>query len=145
MKISERGRNLIQSFEQCRLDAYMPTPDDVPTIGWGHTGMDVQMGLRWTQEQADDAFERDIAKYEDCVTGCMRHPLTQSEFDACVSLCFNIGRGAFQQSTLVRKLNAQDFPAAAEEFLRWDKQAGKVLAGLTRRRKAEKELFEDFA
>ena len=140
--ISERGLDLIKEFETCKLDAYMPTPDDVPTIGWGHTGADVQMGLRWSQEQADAALALDIKRFEKCVNDAVSVALTQYEFDACVSLAFNIGTGAFRNSTLVKKLNAGDYDGAAAEFQRWNKQAGKELAGLTRRRGAERDLFE---
>lgn len=142
MNISERGLNLIKEFETCKLDAYMPTPDDVPTIGWGHTGPDVVMGLRWTQEQADAALAHGIKRFEKGVLDAVTAELTQHEFDACVSLAFNIGTGAFKGSTLVKKLNAGDYDGASAEFGRWNKQAGKVLAGLTRRREAERELFE---
>lgn len=142
MKTSERGLDLIKSFEQCRLDAYLPTPDDVPTIGWGHTGDDVHMGQRWTQEQADFALTQDIQRFERAVEEAVTVELTQHEFDACVSLAFNIGTGAFRTSTLVKMLNAGDKAGASAQFERWNKQAGKVLAGLTRRREAERDLFE---
>ena len=142
MNISERGLDLIKEFETCKLDAYMPTPDDVPTIGWGHTGTDVQMGLRWTQDQADAALAHDIKRFEKGVENAVTVPLTQHEFDACVSLAFNIGTGAFKGSTLVKLLNASDYDGASLQFARWTKQAGKTLAGLVRRREAERELFE---
>ena len=145
MNIGERGIALIKEFETCKLDAYMPTPDDVPTIGWGHTGADVQMGMRWTQEQADAALASDLKRFEKGVNDAVKVPLTQPEFDACVSLAFNIGTGAFKGSTLVRLLNASDFDGAALQFARWNKQAGKELAGLTRRRLAERELFDSTA
>lgn len=142
MKISDRGIDLIKQFEQCRLVGYLPTPADVPTIGWGHTGPEVIIGLRWTQEQADAQLSADLERFEKAVTACVKVPLTQQEFDACVSLAFNIGTGAFKNSTLARKLNAGDYDGAAAEFKRWNKQAGRELAGLTRRREAERELFE---
>lgn len=142
MNISERGVALIKSFEQCRLVGYLPTPDDVPTIGWGHTGAEVKIGTVWTQEQADQQFTVDVERYEKCVNDTVTAALTQFEFDACVSLCFNIGTGQFKSSTLVKKLNAGDHDGAAAEFRRWNKQAGKELAGLTRRRAAERDLFE---
>jgi lysozyme len=100
------------------------------------------MGDTCTQEQADAWFLEDVAWAEDCVNGAVNVPLTQQEFDACVSLCFNIGYTAFKGSTLVRKLNESDYDAASLQFLRWDKQRGQVLAGLTKRRMAEVRLFE---
>ena len=140
MKISEQGLDLIKSFEQCRLKAYKPTPDDVWTCGWGST-QGVTESTCWTQEQADMALLQDVADAEKCVGKNVRVPLTQNEFDALVSLTFNIGCGAFAGSTLLKLLNSSDYDGAAQQILRWDKQAGKPLAGLTRRRQAEKEMF----
>lgn len=142
MNISERGLDLIKSFEKCRLVAFKPTPNDVYTIGWGHTGPDVEQHTVLTQQQADDALIRDVTFAERCVTGCVTAELSQFEFDACVSLCYNIGCHAFRNSTLVKLLNASDYDGAAEQFARWNRQAGVELAGLTTRREAERLLFE---
>ena len=142
MNIGQAGIDLIKSYEKLRLKAYLPTPDDVWTIGWGHTGSDVVEGLVWTRERADEAFLEDTALVEKCVNGAVTLPLTQNEFDACCSLCFNIGCGAFKGSTLAKKLNASDLAGAEAEFKRWNRQAGKELAGLTRRRAQEAVLFE---
>lgn len=144
MKLGERGRALIQSYEKCRLEAYMPTPNDVPTLGWGHV-RGVAMGDTCTQEQADAWFLEDIAWVEDCVNRAVTATLLQTEFDALASLCFNIGCRAFSNSTLVKELNAGDYDKASEQFLKWDKQRGQVLAGLTARRHAEQQLFEETA
>lgn len=139
MKIGPAGLALIKSFESLRLEAYLPTPDDVPTIGYGHTE-GVQMGDVWTEAEADAALLEDVAKFEACVEKAVNVPMRQNEFDACVSLAFNIGCKAFRDSTLVRMLNDGE-NGAADQFLRWDKQAGKRLRGLTRRREAERDLF----
>ena len=144
MKIGPQGTALIQSYEKCQLEAYMPTANDVPTIGFGHTRA-VAMGDTCTQEQADAWFLEDVAWVEDCVNRAVRKLLSQNEFDACCSLCFNIGCRAFSGSTLVKLLNEEDFDTAALEFLKWDKQAGQILAGLLNRRKAEQALFEEIA
>lgn len=141
MNIGQAGIDLIKSFEQCRLHAYLPTPDDVWTCGWGST-QGVTKDTVWTQEEANAHFLEDIAWVEKCINGAITVPLTQNEFDACCSLCFNIGCNAFKGSTLARKLNASDFNGAEAEFKRWNKQAGKELAGLTRRRAQEAVLFE---
>ncbi len=141
MKLGDAGADLIKSFESCRLKAYLPTPDDVWTIGYGHTE-GVKEGDTCTQEEADAWFLEDVEWAEDCVNRAVTSQLTQNEFDALVSLCFNIGCGAFGKSTLVKLLNAGDYDAAAHEFGRWNKQRGTVLAGLTRRRTAEEQLFE---
>lgn len=140
MKTSAEGIDFIKSFEQCRLTAYKPTPDDVWTCGWGST-KGVTESTCWTQEQADMALLQDVMEAEKCVGKCVRVPLTQNEFDALVSLTFNIGCGAFAGSTLLKLLNNYDYDGAAQQILRWDKQAGRPLAGLTRRRQAEKEMF----
>ena len=144
MKLGPQGTALIQSYEKCVLSAYMPTPHDVPTIGYGHT-RGVAMGDTCTQEQADAWFLEDVAWAEDCVRRAVTSILSQTEFDALVSLCFNIGCKAFSGSTLVKDLNALDFDSASEQFLVWDKQHGQVLAGLLNRRKAEQELFNSTA
>ncbi len=141
MKIGPQGIALIQCYEDCRLAAYLPTADDVPTIGFGHT-RNVALGDTCTKEQADAWFLEDIAWVETCVNKAVTASVNQNEYDALCSLCFNIGCGAFGKSTLVKKLNAADYDGAAEQFRVWNKQNHKELAGLTRRRAAEEALFE---
>lgn len=141
VKIGAQGIALIKSYEKCKLEAYLPTPNDVPTIGWGHT-RNVALGDTCNSEQADAWFLEDIAWVEDCVNRAVTATLLQTEFDALCSLCFNIGCRAFSGSTLVKRLNAGDEDASAE-FLKWNKQHGQELAGLTARRRAEQELFEE--
>lgn len=140
MRLGEAGEALIKAYEELRLEAYLPTPDDVPTIGWGHT-RGVAMGDTCTEAEAEAWFREDIAWAEDCVNRAVTEAVSQQEFDAMVSLCFNIGCRAFSGSTLVRLLNAGDHDGAKEQFARWNKQAGRELAGLTRRRREEAELF----
>lgn len=144
MNIGEKGIALIKSYEKCVLHAYMPTPNDVPTIGWGHTA-GVKMGDTCTQAQADAWFMEDIAWVEDCVNRAVTAQLQQSEFDAACSLCFNIGCPEFSGSTFVKRINDGDYDAASEAMLLWNKQHGKELAGLTARRHAEQRLFEEVA
>lgn len=145
-QISEKGRHLIHSFETCKLDAY-PDPgsrDGTPwTIGWGSTGPDIRRGVRWTQEECDARFAQDIAKYEKAVDRATGGRANQNEFDAMVSLCYNIGIAAFQRSTVLRKHLAGDKKNAARAFLLWNKNDGKVMRGLTRRRLAEADLYDD--
>ncbi len=141
MNIGPQGIALIQSYEKCRLSAYLPTPHDVPTIGFGHT-KGVSMGDACTQEEADAWFLEDIAWVEECINKAVTAFLSQPEFDALCSLCFNIGCSAFGKSTLVKLLNQADFDGASKEFLKWDKQHGQALAGLTARRTAEQTLFD---
>ena len=144
MQIGPQGIALIKSFEQCRLVAYLPTPNDVPTIGFGRT-RSVAMGDTCTQEQADAWFLEDIAWVEDCVNRATTQLLNQQEFDALCSLCFNIGCRAFSGSTLVKDLNALDFDSASKQFLMWNQQNHKELAGLTKRRESERTLFDSTA
>ena len=140
MKISQAGIDLIKRYETLRLKAYLPTPNDVPTLGWGHTDC-VTLDDTCTEEQAEEWLRQDCVWAEDCVNRHVTVPLQQNEFDALVSLVFNIGGTNFIKSTLLRLLNDGDLDGASEQFLRWDKQKGATLAGLTRRRKEEKELF----
>lgn len=142
-KINEAGRDLIRSFESLRLEAY-PDPGtggDPWTIGYGHTGSDVHPGLVITKDRAEEILERDLAKFEQGVEMLVSVPLTDNQFSALVSFAFNVGVGKLSTSTLLTLLNGRDYAGAAEQFLRWNKASGKVLAGLTRRRKAERELF----
>lgn len=132
--------DLVKGFESCRLTAYMPTADDVPTIGWGSTGPDIHLGMTWTQAQADERFAHDLARFANAVANVIG-TATQGQFDGMVSLAYNIGMGNFSSSTLVRKHKAGDFSGAADQFVRWNKQKGKVLNGLTRRREAEAKLY----
>lgn len=124
--------------------AYKPTPDDVWTCGWGST-QGVSENTVWTAEEADAAFLKDIEWVQECLDANIHVPITQNETDALASLCFNIGCGQFKGSTLVRLINQSDFENAGEQFLRWNKQAGKALDGLTRRREEEKKMFEESA
>ncbi|MEN6534626.1 MAG: lysozyme [Bryobacteraceae bacterium] len=133
---------LIKQFEGLKLDAYN-CPAGVLTIGYGHTGTDVVCGMKITAEEADRLLRNDLRHFEKRVQQLVTVPLTQGQFDALVSFAFNVGLGALERSTLLRKLNAEDYRGAAEEFGRWTKAAGKELPGLVRRRRAERQLFEE--
>lgn len=140
MKISDEGIKLIKEFEGTRLEAYV-CPAGVLTIGTGHTGPEVHLGLVISEDEATEFLRADLERFERCVESAVGQHVAQCEFDACVSLAFNIGCGAFGKSTLVRKIRSGDYAGAADEFLRWDKAAGKTMKGLTRRRQAERALF----
>ncbi|ALR01593.1 lysozyme [Xylella fastidiosa] len=141
--IGEEGIALIKFFEGCKLNPYT-CPGGVLTIGYGETGKHVRPDMRLANEQEADARLRArLAKeFEPAVRRYVRVPLKQHQFDALVSLSFNIGTGAFHRSTLLRKLNAGDVAGAAEQFGAWKFSSGRVLPGLVRRRKAERWLFE---
>lgn len=140
MKIGKQGLDLIKSFEGLKLKAYMPTPHDVPTIGYGHTKT-AKMGQTITEAQAEALLKKDLGWVEDVVNKNVTVPLTQNQYDALCSFVYNLGGTNFKRSTLLRKLNNKAYRGAADELLRWDKQGSKVLRGLTRRRKAERALF----
>jgi lysozyme len=132
----------IAGWERYRADAYLPTPDDVPTIGWGSTA-GVQIGQRTTPDRALVQLLADAQRHERELRACIGDvALHQHEWDAYVSWAFNVGTGAACRSTLVRKLKASppDYAGACAELLRWNKQAGRVLPGLAKRRQAEHQL-----
>lgn len=144
MRCSEEGMNFIKSFEKCKLTAYLPTPNDRWTIGWGLTvvnGKQVEEGQTITQTEADKAFLYTVQKVADVVSRFVTMTINQNQFDALVSFVFNVGAANFVSSTLLKKLNAGDLQSAAAEFLKWDHQGKEVLAGLTKRRKAEQKRF----
>ncbi len=144
MKISNAGIDLIEEFEGVRLTAY-PDPatgGDPWTIGVGHTGPDVVPGLTITAEEASDLLLEDLEKTEEAVSRLVTVPLEQHQFDALVSLIFNIGAGAFGESTLLHMLNKGQYNEASAQFLRWNQAGGAPMTGLTRRRVAERALFD---
>ena len=116
--------------------AIIPVPGDVPTIGFGSTE-GVKMGDKISPPKALQRALTDVSKFEGAVKRCVTAPLYQYEYDAYLSLSYNIGSGAFCSSSLVKKLNAQDYDGACMEILKWDKFKGASLPGLTYRRKQE--------
>jgi lysozyme len=112
------------------------------TGGWGHTGPDVRPGMVITRDMAVDWLRADVRGAEAVVKRDVKVALNQEEYDALVDLVFNIGSGNFDTSTLLRKLNAGDTDGAIAEFARWNQAGGKVLAGLVKRREAERVLFQ---
>lgn len=134
------GKELIKARETLRLKAYKPTPYDVWTIGWGTT-LGVRQGDVITEDQAEAYLARDLASVERCININVTVQLTQNQFDALASFVYNLGCTAFKNSTLLRLINEDQFAEAADQFARWNKQNGKVLAGLSVRRNEERELF----
>jgi lysozyme len=136
----------IKEHEALRLTAYLPTKDDVWTIGWGHTRT-ARQGMVITVAQAEALLRDDLAWVEDTIDALVKVPITQNQRDALGSLIFNIGRTSFSKSTVLRKLNAGDYRGAADAFLMWNKQRDKktgkmnVLRGLTKRREQERVMF----
>jgi lysozyme len=171
MQYSKTGLAVTQGFESCCLKAYPDPASPlgkaliargmwrsviaggaIPqsllilsgapwTIAWGHTGPEVHYGLVWTQAQADAQLLADTAGAVAAVNHLVTTPLTQGEFDALVDFVFNLGVAAFAGSTMLKLLNSGNHAAAANEFQKWDMAGGQHVAGLLRRRLAEKAEF----
>jgi lysozyme len=144
MTTSLNGRALIESFEGCVLKAYQDQRG-IWTIGYGHTGAGVVADLICTQEQADVWLAQDLLMTETAIEHLLPTDLalSQNQFDALVSLVYNIGSGDFQISTVRRKLSQvpPDYQGAADAIKMWNKTGGVVNPGLVRRRAAEIALF----
>jgi len=141
------GLSLIRQAEGLRLRAY-PDPGtggDPWTIGIGTTrypdGRKVRRGDTCTPQQADKYLAHDLQGFERDVAAMVTVPLTGNQFSALVSFAYNVGAPALRSSTLLRLLNAGDYAGAANQFLRWNRAAGRVFPGLVRRRAAERDLF----
>ena len=138
MRVS--NTSIIKACEGLYLDAYL-CPANVWTIGYGHT-QTAKSGLHIDEPVADNLLAIDLASTELFVSRYVRLELNQNQFDALVSLVFNIGPGNFRASTLRMKLNRGDVAGAATEFPKWRKGGGRVLPGLVKRRALEQALFE---
>lgn len=138
-----KGIELIKQFEGCKLQAY-PDPatgGDPWTIGYGATGHGISEGAEWTQEQADSDL---IARCNKTLAGIeklVKIELKDEQASALVAFVYNVGIGNFQSSTMLKLINGNELDKAADEFLKWNKAAGHVMSGLTRRRAAERALF----
>ena len=140
MNISQTGIDLIKQFEGCKLEAYQCSAG-VWTIGYGHTGSDVTKGRKITLTEAESLLKQDLIIHCNNVSKLVKVKLNQNQFDALVSFEYNIGYGNLNSSTLLKLLNKGDYTGAAGQFDRWVYAGGKILAGLQKRRKTEKELF----
>lgn len=147
MKTNQAALDLIKEFEGWRANAYPdPATGGEPwTIGYGHTTTagppKVHQGLTITKEQGEAILKADLIAVENTVLKAVKVPLTPNQFGALVSFTYNVGGGNLRKSTLLKKVNLGDFTGAGNEFAKWNKAAGKVMAGLTRRRQAEALLF----
>lgn len=147
MKTSENGKSLIKQFEGLRLESYL-CPANVPTIGYGSTTYrengivkQVKLGMKITQAQAEKFLQEDLQRFEDAINSLVKVNISESQFDALVSLIYNIGIGSFKTSTLLKKINLGNFKEAADQFDRWVFANKVKLPGLVTRRAAEKKLF----
>lgn len=151
MKTSINGINQIETLEELRLKAYLD-PLGIPTIGYGHTGPDVHLGQVITKLQAEQLLQKDLAVAEGWVNAAVKVPLNQNQFDALVSIVFNVGHGSSKKdgiiqltngkpSSLLRLLNLGNYALAADEFSKWVYGGGQKLPGLVTRRAMERALF----
>lgn len=142
--VNEAGLALIKQWEGKRLAAYRD-PAGVWTIGYGHTDAAgppaVTPGLTIAEDEAERILRADLGQYEAAVEQAVTVPLSDNQFAALVSFCFNVGPGNLRSSTLLKKLNAGDRAAVPGELAKWNKAGGKVLAGLANRRAAEAGLW----
>jgi len=139
LSLSGMGLVAIVMNEGYNSTAYIPVKGDVATIGFGST-KGVKLGDRTTPQDALKRALTDINKFEGALKQCVKVPLTQGEYDAYISLSYNIGSFAFCNSTLVKRLNAGRYEDACNEILQWDRFKGQKLAGLTKRRTEEYHL-----
>lgn len=147
MKTSQAGIDLIKKFEGLKLKAY-PDPGtggEPWTIGYGTTSSagvgKVTKGMSITEVQAESMLVRSLVAYEKAIKAALKNPPTQNQFDALVSFAYNVGQANMRASSVVKFFNAGQVEKAADAFLLWNKAAGKVMNGLTRRRQAERQLF----
>jgi len=142
MQTSIRGINIIKKFEGFSLKAYLCSSNNW-TIGYGHTGPDIKENSIISIEEANAFLLEDIKDFELNIKDCIKSTiqLNQNQFDALVSLSFNIGKTAFKNSTLIKQLNKGEINKAANHFLDWVKIDGKTSKGLTKRRLEERTLF----
>ena len=139
MKVSQDCVELVKHFEGFEDTAYL-CPANVWTIGYGRT-RNVKEGDRITEPQAERDLLEELEGFKHQVLNSVKVELTQNELDALTSWTYNLGVGNLKSSTLLKKLNAGNKSEVPAEMIRWNKANGKVLAGLTKRREAEAELW----
>ncbi|MGB3767853.1 MAG: lysozyme [Phormidesmis sp.] len=143
-RTNSNGLKLIKSFEGLRLRAYQDAVG-IWTIGYGTT-RGVRPGMTISEAEAELFLQQDLVRFEQAINDSLKVPVNDNQFSALSCFTYNVGPGAFRSSTLLKMLNQQDVYGAADQFPRWNKAGGRPLAGLTRRRKAERHLFlgQDF-
>ena len=143
--IPKQAIELIQKYEGLKLSSYL-CPANVWTIGYGTTrikGKAVTSGMTCTEQQAEEYLRDDLQVFAQAVKQLVKVPLNDNQFSALLSFTYNLGVGALEKSTLLKKLNEGSYGAAQAEFLKWIRAGGKILPGLVRRRGEEAELFGD--
>jgi len=145
MRASQKAIELITTFEGFSAKPYL-CPAGVATIGYGSTRYTDGCAVSMRDDsisyfEAEELLKETLSEYEDAINKYVTIAVNQKQFDALVSFTYNVGIGNFKKSTLLKKLNNSEINGASKEFLKWDKVNGKKLAGLTKRRNAERELF----
>lgn len=141
MNISQNGINLLKKHEGLRLTAYR-CPAGVWTIGYGHTGSEVKPAMTISESEAEKLLRADVALAERAVNKHVTSAISQNQFDALVSFAFNVGAGAFKESTLLRIINKDPMSGNIyTEFLRWINAGGSPSPGLRKRREDEANLY----
>ena len=146
LHLSQKGLDLIKQFEGLKLKPYL-CPANIATVGFGNTyypdGTKVKLtDPAITAQKAEELLKFLVQSYEKGVDSFCRDDISQQNFDALTSFAYNVGLGNLQKSTLIKKVNLNpNDPAIRLEFMKWNKGAGKVLAGLIRRRQAEADLY----
>lgn len=131
----------VANWEGSSLSVYQDRlANGLPSVCNGHTGPDVRVGDVWTKEQCDAILVKDATEHGQRLLACITVPLNQNQYNAFSSFAFNVGTGNACKSTLVRLLNQGRYTEACDQLLRWNRANGKVISGLDRRRKAEREL-----
>lgn len=141
LELSDDGLDHIKQWEALRTHAYLDSVG-VWTIGYGHTRT-ARKGMTISEAKAEQLLERDVAWAEAAVSKYVNVPITQNQYDALVSLCFNIGATAFRKSTLVRELNKKNYEAVPSQLMRWKHGGGRVIKGLVNRRMSEVALWNE--
>lgn len=137
----ELAAHLIEGFEGCKLTSYQDQRG-IYTIGWGSTGPDIGVGLRWTQAQADERFQEDLDKFMHGVLELVKVSLAANQIAALTSFAYNIGLGNFARSGCLRFVNLEQFRVAMDNLQLWNKAGAYVSQGLVSRRSKERATFE---
>jgi lysozyme len=143
MTPSKNVIDIIKQMEGFRNKSYQDVVG-VWTVGYGSTrinGKPVSLGMTCTEEEAVQYILDELSPVAERITKMVTVPLTQNQFDSLCDFAYNLGSGALQGSTLMKRLNLKDYEGAANEFAKWNKAGGKVLNGLVKRRELERKLF----
>jgi lysozyme len=138
--ITQEGLDLIKRFEGFGSKVYI-CPAGYPTIGYGHLVRQSESFAEISQDEAEDLLRKDVESAERAVLRLVNVTLTDGQFDALVSFTFNLGSGAFQRSTLRRKVNRQAHAEVPGQLMRWVWAGGRRLNGLVKRRRSESSMY----